>query len=219
MKYQNLKKEAAKLRTRGFSLQEISDKLLISKSTASTWLRNVLINKRGIDRLEKKVSQDRKRGIRTIKNQRISKDNDIKRKCEILLSDFKEDIVVNKIFCSLLYWCEGGKTESAIYFTNSDPILVKYFLKLLRGSFDIDENKFRVCLHLHHYHDEIQQKIFWSRITNIPIIRFFKIYKKSNSGKTQKDNYQGCVSLRYYDHKVLKEIKYIIKYFTKVTGG
>lgn len=219
MKYTYLKQRAIKLRKEGFSLKEISDKLHISKSTASTWLKYVKINKIGKNKLNKKIDSARKRGISKIKNKREKEYQKIEIKSKIVLKNFKKNIVTNKILCSLLYWCEGGKTESAIYFTNSDPILIKYFLKLLRESFNINEDKFRVCLHLHSYHNDKIQKIFWSKVTNIPINRFFKIYKKINTGKTKKYNYQGCVSIRYYDYKILKEINYIIKYLTKNMGG
>lgn len=219
MKYKYTIKKAIELRKRGFSLKEISDKLLISKSTASKWLKDTKIDKIGIDRLDKKITRGRKRGVNTVKNIRELKNEIIKKQSEALLKNFKSNQVIDKIFCSLLYWCEGGKTEGAIYFTNSDPILIKCFLKLLRNSFEIDESKFRISLHLHPYHNEKKQKIFWSKITNIPINNFFKIYKKENTGKTKKDNYQGCISLRYYDHKIFKEINYIIKYFTKTLGG
>lgn len=212
MKYQNLKQKAIALRIRGFSLKEISEILSISKSTASVWLRDVQMSKLGLNRLSEKIFRDRNRGIRIIKNQRNLEDNEIKSKCKTLLKDFKESLLLNKIFCSLLYWCEGGKTESAVYFTNSDPILVKYFLRLFRNSFDVNEKKFKVCLHLHFYHNEKRQKIFWSKITNIPINQFLKVYKKVNTAKNKKRKYQGCVSIRYYDYRVLKEMKYIIEY-------
>ena len=214
-----IQQKAIKLRKSGFSLKEISDKLSISKSTASVWLKNTTINNVGKNRLNNKILDARKKGIERIKNKRKIVDSIINEKVILLLKDFKRDLITDKVLCSLLYWCEGGKTEGAIYFTNSDPVLVKCFLKLLRGSFDINEDKFRVCLHLHSYHDENKQKMFWSKVTNIPINRFFKIYKKINTGKTKKNSYQGCISLRYYDHKTFKEINYIIKNFTKTLGG
>jgi hypothetical protein len=105
-----------------------------------------------------------------------------------------------KIICASLFWCEGGKnTKAGIQFTNSDPLLIKAFISLLRSSFKIKEEKFRISLHLHEYHNTERQIKFWSKITNIPANQFIKPYKKPNTKKRIKENYPGCVNLRYYN--------------------
>jgi hypothetical protein len=91
-------------------------------------------------------------------------------------------------------------------FINSDPNLVHTFLSLLRRSFNIDENKFRVCIHLHDYHNELRQIKFWSKITDIPTGKFLKSFRKSNTGKRVRNNYNGCVSIRYHDVMVSREL-------------
>lgn len=75
----------------------------------------------------------------------------------------------HKLFCTLLWWCEGNKDNAMIRFTNSDPTLIANFLATLRSGFDIKEEKLRVLMYLHTYHDNEKQKQFWSRITYIPI--------------------------------------------------
>jgi len=62
-----------------------------------------------------------------------------------------------KLLCSFLFWTEGGKsTDSYVFFINSDQKMVATFLKLLRGSFKVDEKKLRAMVHIHEYHDEKQ---------------------------------------------------------------
>ena len=219
MKYHKYKKQAIQLRQQGFSLGEISKKLSISKSTASTWLKDIKLNTFAQDKIDKKIKQARNKGLEKLKNKRLIINKQIEKEAERTLTKFKTNQNTNKILCVLLYWCEGGKTDSSLHFINSDPDLIKYFLKLFRKSFNIDENKFRISLHLHDYHNEKKQKNFWSKITNIPINQFFKIHKKEHSGKNKRKNYPGCISLRYYDSRVLKEIKFIIKYLIKNMGG
>ena len=82
------------------------------------------------------------------------------------------------LFCALIYQCEGSKDiRDSITFTNSDPNLIKTFLFLLRKSFDLDEKKLKILMHLHKYHNEKIQKSFWSKITRVPEEQFNKTYR------------------------------------------
>src|SRR6185369_13954076 len=94
----------------------------------------------------------------------------------------------------------GNKSpRSFITFTNSDPDLVATFLRLFRNSFDLDEKRFRVLMHLHKYHNEEVQRNFWNKITRIKNEQFYRSYLKPNSGKYKKEGYQGCIKVQYTD--------------------
>ena len=124
-----------------------------------------------------------------------------------------------KILCSLIYWCEGSKNiRGGVIFTNSDPSLVKIFLKLLRASFFLDEKKFRICIHLHDYHNSKKQRIFWANETKIPEIQFIKPYRKLNTGKRIKEGYNGCVSVRYHDTVIARKLLMHGKAFLENVG-
>lgn len=112
-----------------------------------------------------------------------------------------------KALCALLYGCEGSKREKGkLAFINSDPELVRFFLFLFRQAFSANEEKFRVLMHLHEYHDENEQKRFWSEVTDIPRKQFLKTYQKQNGKKIIRDGYQGCVSVRYNSGSIQKEL-------------
>ncbi|KKU79357.1 MAG: hypothetical protein UY04_C0011G0023 [Parcubacteria group bacterium GW2011_GWA2_47_7] len=117
------------------------------------------------------------------------------------------------MLAALIYECEGGKSEkSSLEFTNSDPDLVRIFLRLLRESVSLDESKFRVVMHLHSYHDEAVEKNFWSKIIQIDKKQFLKTYQKHESGNA-KPGYRGCVQIKYFDvniKRVLLEGKKIL---------
>jgi predicted transcriptional regulator with HTH domain len=208
-----LKKEnslAIKMRKQGFSLSEISQKVKISKSTASLWLREVEVSEEGKDRIKNKVLAANIKTNRTKKNKIEKSTKKIKESIKELKNiSFNKDL--SKIICSLLFWCEGEKSESRLCFINSDPSLIKLYLSLLRKGFLINETKFRVCLHLHDYHNIEKQISFWSKITNIPISQFNKPYIKPHTGIRKRKNYPGCVSIRYYDVKLARELSFIAK--------
>ena len=209
-----LKNKITRLRKSGYSLSELNIKFGISKGVLSNWLRNISLNKKAEQRLLTKIK----------KGQLVSATNK-KEKTRKELEGYFQDSVRNikelkidknlaKIICALMYWCEGDKNfHSAVRFTNSDDKLVKTFLNLLRKSFKLNENKFRVCVHLHNYHNTEKQLRFWSKVTNIPLSKFIKPYKKKNTGKRTKESYNGCVSIRYHDVKIARQLLMTAKAF------
>jgi hypothetical protein len=103
-------------------------------------------------------------------------------------------------------------------FTNSDPKLVKTFLKLLRNSFTLDEKRFHPCIHIHSYHSPKVQLDFWSKVTDIDKQQFIKPYRKANSGKRIREGCQGCIDVRYSSSDLARRLLAIAKAFLQHTG-
>lgn len=213
-----LKNKAESLRRRGLSLKEISEKLHISKSTASIWLSSIELSEAAQNRLERKRILGPYKA--TLAKKRISekqKQLDYKKAVdEINRIPISKELF--KLSCALLWWCEGNKETSYIRFTNSDPSLIQNFLFVFRSGFDLDESKFRGLVHIHKYHNEKKQKEFWSNITKIPLRQFNTSFRKTNTGKRKKENYPGCMAICYYDAKIAKELEAIYNAFTLNRG-
>lgn len=208
-----LRDQAILLRKQGQSLDEISAKLSVAQSTVSLWVRDLILDDGAKLLLKEKLRRGRLKGIEVNRKKRLrwmsERSDDAKR----TLQNMPVTRDSAKLSCALLHWCEGNKETSAVLFTNSDPVMISTFLALLRTAFSIDEQKLRVCMHIHGYHDEIKQKEFWSRITKIPLKQFIKTFHKKNTGKSKKVGYQGCVSIRYYDSSVATELNLLWKLF------
>ncbi len=211
-----IKEKALSLRRKGFSIKEIAKTLNVAQGTSSIWVRNVLLNKQARKRLEK-------RKLICYYNAGIAWKQKRERRDQIALIGARAELQkINpkkeelKLYCALLYWCEGTKGErETVQFTNSDAELIKLFLTLLRKSFVIKEQKFRVALHLHSYHNEKKQNFFWSQLTKIPQSQFRKTYWKPNTKKRIKDNYPGCIKIIYHDINIARELKAIFKEFAR----
>ena len=212
-------KRAVLLRRNGFSLNEISRKLRISKSTASVWLKDVEIDSAGNSRLNSRRTNGRNKSWIARNKLKTKLFNSTAQKNVRILLKATHLKNIDKIYCSLLYWCEGNKDNFSVRFTNSDPKMIKTFLSLFRKSFNIDEKRLRVCLHLHDYHNEEDQKEFWSSVTNISKIQFLKTYRKYHTGIRIKEGYQGCVSLRYNDSKIARELNHLWQLFAEKYVG
>lgn len=212
------KLKASFLRKQGFSYEMIASRLNISKSTIHLWTKHVILNSTAKNRLKLSGELGRKKGLELIAADRELIKKDIERKTKDLLKGFSLSLVMEKLLCALLYWCEGEKSGSAVVFINSDPNMVQLFLSLFRRAFEPAQSKFAAVLHLHSYHNQARELAYWAKLTAIPKSRI-SIYNKSNSGKNKKQDYRGCISIRYYDNKVAKEIFYLYSLFAEGYRG
>ena len=211
------KLRAIELRRKGCSVNEIYSQLGVAKSTVSLWVRNIPLSPVAEKRLLTKIKEGQWRSAKN-KHQRVLE------RIEGYLKESRQEImrvpldVFNKrLICALLYWCEGIKNHyNGVAFVNSDPNLVRVFLGLFREIFDIDEKKLRVCIHLHTYHDPGKQMRFWSKVAGIPLSQFTKPYQKANTGKRVRNEYAGCVAIRYHNNDVARQLLSIAKAFLEV---
>lgn len=203
------------LRRKGFSLSEISTKLGVSKGSVSLWVREVPISKKASHRIAVKRQYARSKAAearRELTSMHL-------KQAEIFAKDVLKYLPMNarlaRFVAALLYWCEGEKSENdnTLIFTNSDPGLVKAFLEALRRGYNINEGKFRVCVHLHSYHKPKKQLLFWSKVTTISLTQFIKPYQKLHSGKNIRVGYAGCASVRYHDVRIARQVQAVARVF------
>ena len=202
------------LRRQGYSFREISLVLNISKSTASLWARAEILDKRAQQRIKDLGVRGRERAAISNKIRRQALWREIALSCPVL-QDFSYTKNEYKIFIALLYWGEGAKTGGKFTFINSDPAMIRLCLSLLRKSFDLEENKFKIWLHLHEYHNENEMILYWSKATGI-CKKQFSVYNKPHTGTNKKKGYKGCLSITYRNSKIVKELFIIIKRFRKL---
>lgn len=193
------KEKAISLRKQGYSLSEISDTLDIAKSSASLWVKDIILSKHARQKIEKKRLDARNRAGATHRKRVDKKFSDARAYGEEVIAKAAINADTARLLCAIMYWCEGTKIRRGeiLSFTNSDPLVIASFLKLLRKGFSIDEQKLRVNIHLHEYHDAGAQLRFWSKVTTIPLTQFHRPYQKPHTGIRTRERYQGCASIRY----------------------
>lgn len=213
----SMRREAVILRKQGYSLKELSNRFGVVKSTIALWTEGVVMG----EEAERRLLTVIKRGqFVSAQNKRAR----TKATEDQYFKEAREEIQsspnYNKIICAMIYWCEGAKSvKGGIAFTNSDPNLVRTFLKLLRECFVLDENKFHPCIHLHSYHLPQKQLDFWSKVTDIDKQQFIRPYQKPNTGKRIHQNYQGCISVVYRSSDLARRLVAIAKAYLNLTGA
>ncbi len=208
-----LKDKAIDLRKKGYSLKEIANTIGVAKSTASLWVSSVPMSLSGYNRLREKTQGALAKAHATIATRNNNEREHFLTYGTILANQYSPlTPSTAKVFAALLYWCEGGKYyDYSIKFANSDPKLIKFFLRCLRVGFNLREEKIRCLIHLHEYHDISKQTEFWSSVTGVPAIQFHRPYLKPNSGRNIRPDYPGCLALSYYDKVIARELFGLMK--------
>jgi len=210
MKRLLVKKERARAaRAEGKSIPEIAKELNVAKSTVSFWVRDVELSAKLRRQLDKNSLDGRQKGREMIRmNKELEQEYVRKEATRLVERCFKQrDSFSWQLLAAMLFWCEGQKElTGGIKFANSDPKLVQVFLSSLRKGFEIKEQKFRALIHLHDYHNVKTQTKFWSKVTEIPIDQFQTPYRKPHTGVRKRENYPGCISIRYYDTSLARRL-------------
>jgi hypothetical protein len=209
------------LRRRGWSVGEIAAKLKVSKSSVSVWVRDVSLTTEAQKIITDKLSAGQKRASEVLRERTRFRENQAHLYAkDILDSVFPITTHMRTLLLATYYWCEGNKSpKDLVLFTNSDPGVIRAFVSLLRSTFEIQEEKFRVCVHLHEYHAVEQELTFWSQITNIPRKKFMKPYIKPHTAKRVHDGYRGCAQVRYYDITIARKLLALGRRLTEQLGN
>lgn len=128
-----------------------------------------------------------------------------------------------KIAGIMLYWAEGFLSAKAtgVDFANSNPEMIRVFLKFLRRVCGISESRLRVYLYRHGSPLEAEVSCrFWSRITAIPLSQFSRPYiRDGNPHFSGRIMANGLIHIRYADKRLLQLIRsWISEYSTEQTS-
>lgn len=197
------KLEARKLRKLGKSVGEIARDVEVSKSSVSLWCSDIELTPEQIADLIKREGDGAARGRqvsarlkKTERKQRMS------RFCEIGLRKIgqltkRELLLVG----ASLYWAEGNKKQRVAVFANSDPDMIKIFLKWLEVCHGITKDRLSPYVGINQAHKKRIYLVerYWSESTGIPLDNFTNpSYKKVKSAKIYEnfENHYGTLFVR-----------------------
>lgn len=181
--------KAIQLRLKGFSLNEIRNELKVSKSSVSLWVRNVELTDVQKERLRKKGFYREvveKRRTSRLANEKIKRDFVINAAQRSINKISKKQLWLIGI---MLYWAEGGKTQTMVRFSNSDPEMIKIMMVFFRKVCGVPETKFRGHIHIHPHLDYKEAEKYWSFTSGISHNQLYKTYRiPSRSSQNKKDS-------------------------------
>ncbi|MBU2564163.1 helix-turn-helix domain-containing protein [Patescibacteria group bacterium] len=173
---------AIKLRKQGNSYSQIKKTLKVSKSTLSYWLRDYPLSEKRMrelrDNSEQRIESYRKT-MKKKREDRLKKTYEEQRKKILPLS--KREFFIAGL---LLYWGEGSKTiKASLELANTDPGVIKLYLKWLYNILLVPKNKISIYLHLYSDMNINKEINYWSKILKIPKSQFSKPYVKKNDSR------------------------------------
>ena len=198
---------ALKLRAEGKSYSQIKDIINVSKSSLSLWLKDHPLDKETISKLRDKNPKRIEKYRNSMRAKREARLKSVyNRESAELMPLSKRELLIGGYF---LYWGEGAKTkpfESSL--SNTNPAIVKFFIKWLIISMGVPNEKIRVRLHLYSDMDEKSEITFWSNQLNIPIKQFCKTYTKMSTlqGLSFKTFGHGTCNIRVSDRDLTEKI-------------
>ena len=215
-----LKLEARKLRRRGISVGKIANYLKISKSSASYWTRDIILNVEQLEQLRRSMLKGaelgRFKGSQIQKQRRLKRLEDSRVKGIKALRNMKDREFL--IAGLALYWGEGSKKSQEVEFCNSDPKMIQFLLLWLQKCFDIPISDIRCNVGINDMHHKRERivKEYWLRVTGVPLAQFRKTNFKKVKNKKVYENFNehyGTLSI-----SVVKPSRFYFKIIGLIDG-
>lgn len=218
----NDKQKAFTLRLSGKSYREISSSLGIPKSTLSSWFSNVQLSEKVRNTINAK---GREKSIRLLldRNKKqtelaVKRNYDIRKKYARDIGQVSDrELLLTGV---ALYWAEGHKklfikngreiTSHPVSLTNSDPALIKVFLRFIREICNVEESRIKASIRMFEHQNEGHVFNYWHSITGIKKENFGKVYvgvSRSSQGKRPYNRLPyGTIQIRVADTKLFHQI-------------
>lgn len=198
------KERAVQLRKEGKTYSEILALVPVAKSTLSIWLREIGIAKRQTQKFTERRILAQKRGAQSRRSQRLMATR------EIFLKTSSEVGRISKrelwLIGTILYWAEGSKQKDwnvsqSLQFTNSDPFMIKLYLKWLYECLNLKPKDIKANLFLHEKSTNRLDEIinYWNEVAGLRGLFSDKVFLKRNkpTGRRRNlnENYRGTVRI------------------------
>lgn len=155
--------EIKKLRSKGFSIPEISRMLNVPRTTVFYHIKDVEILPEFLE-----LWKSKRAGSKYVK---LLKEQKAFEKAQKFMKELS--VKEKMLFIAALYWAEGSKKDFGL--SNTDPDLIKVFIEGLRKTFNIQEERLRISIRIFEDMDRERCLNFWSEIVGIPKEKFVNV--------------------------------------------
>jgi transposase-like protein len=189
----------------GMPMKRIAAELGVSLSSVSLWVRDVELR-----------PEHRERNRRQGYAQRATTWSDLNRaKRQTYQAEgrakAKEGDAFHQAGC-MLYWAEGSKDRNTVRFANSDPAMVRFFVRFLRSCFDITVDRLSLSLNVYIGNglsiDEIERH--WLHELGLPAscarTHITNYLPTSSSGRRTNKLPYGVWSIKLFSTRVVQHI-------------
>jgi hypothetical protein len=206
----DLRAKARDLREQGLDYEKIVAELGVSKSSVSLWVRD-MPRPRGLS-----YEECRKRSAEGVRRywaaERPIREAELQAVCATASAQIgpladREVLIAGAI----AYWCEGAKNKpyrrtDRVIFMNSDPALIKFFLRFLEAA-GVECERLVYSVQIHETADVGAAEGFWLDVTQAHPSQFRRPTLKRHNPKTVRKNtggdYHGCLRIEVLRSSIL----------------
>lgn len=175
----HLQQKAIVMRKGGASISTIADKLAVSKSTVSGWCRDIGLNEKQLALIAEQSRHHATLGLlKASELLRKKRQTNIAKAIQLGSNDVGKISKRDMYMLGLgLYWGEGYKKGSQeLGFTNSDSVMIKFYIEWLKQIYKISKNDLILRISINDQHVGRANDIlkYWSNMTTVPVSQFTK---------------------------------------------
>ncbi len=125
-----------------------------------------------------------------------------------------KDKNIAELALAMLYMGEGIKSNDETGMGNSDPLVLKTFLCILRNNYNVDVKKIRCELYLRADQNEDEIKKFWANKLKLPMGNFKYVnFDKRTAGTKTFSDYRGVCLIRCSNVAIQRKLLNISRRF------
>ncbi|MBK6793194.1 MAG: hypothetical protein IPG80_11825 [Anaerolineales bacterium] len=198
---------AEHLRTElGFSYNEISEQIGVSKSTLSHWLKHILLTLEQEERIQQRIEDNQAAFVAHARKTNQKRYKDAREQAFQLgvevASALPENDAVHELALAMLYMGEGDKTGNRVQIANTDPAVLQYFLWAVEKLYQINRGEMTLRLNLveaARSHED-QMKNWWAECLNCKTSQFIKTqFDQRSQSQDLTGDYRGVCTITYND--------------------
>src|SRR3989344_251880 len=179
---QKIKNEVRSLRTKGFSLNQIFEHTSIPNTTIRSWIKDIKLSNEQMNIFKERTQRKLQEG--RIRKQAVQKELKLKNERRLLEEGTRETKSITRrellIAGIALYWAEGfkNKHEHRLGFCNSDPEMIRFYLKWLKEILGVKNSDVVIRLTINQsYRDKTEDiENYWLKVTRMKKEQFTKAF-------------------------------------------
>ena len=222
--WSHMKERATSMRKRGTSIRAIEAKLGVPKSTLSYWLKDIPLadyQRRDLERRNRLgLVKARKEAVKWHNAQKAARLEKASSEAAQTLQmiDISNDAIA-ELALAFLYLGEGMKAHRTAM-GNSDPVLLRFFVNMLRRIYNVPTQEMKCELHLRADQDPKSAITFWAGALDIPTINFGRpIIDIRTRGRSTYAHYKGVCVVRCSRVAIQRKLGYIASNFCQQAAG
>jgi predicted transcriptional regulator len=189
------REQARQLRAEGIPVIEIARQLGVSKDAVSDWTTDIELTHEQIELLRKNNPRSANQliGAKANKEKALAKRKEWQ---EAGKAKAREGHLLHKMGC-ILYWGEGAKQRNNIHFANTDPEMMRLFIRFLRDELHVTDEKMTLYVQCYSHDLEEQKQIqqYWLDTLELTTSNLGTVYVKKANARGQNKYPNGVCTI------------------------